>query len=150
LHGAIGTPGEPGGGVHGADQGRGRIPSRISTARGEPGGPSSRVSTALREYAGSSPRVGTANGGREMSVITPYRSEVRAGRDGFAQILRAEWTKFRTVRGWVVGTVIGALLIVGLGALTGANSHCSYVPVTAQNPTAAVPCPAPPTGPDGQ
>ena len=52
-----------------------------------------------------------------MSVITPYRPEVRAGRDGFAQLLHAEWTKFRTVRGWVIGTLIGVLLIVGLAIL---------------------------------
>jgi ABC-type transport system involved in multi-copper enzyme maturation permease subunit len=86
-----------------------------------------------------------------MSVITPYRPEIRAGRDGFAQVLRAEWTKFRTVRGWVIGTVAGGLLIVGLGALTGANSHCSFAPVTPQNPNPADrPCPASPTGPEGQ
>jgi len=26
--------------------------------------------------------------------------------DGFAQLLHAEWTKFRTVRGWVIGVII--------------------------------------------
>ena len=31
----------------------------------------------------------------------------RPGRDGFAQALRAEWTKFRTVRGWVIGALVG-------------------------------------------
>jgi len=35
-----------------------------------------------------------------MTMLAPYRSELRTGRDGFAQLLRAEWTKFRTVRGW--------------------------------------------------
>ena len=29
---------------------------------------------------------------------TPYRSPRPAGRDGFLQLLHAEWTKFRTVR----------------------------------------------------
>jgi hypothetical protein len=86
-----------------------------------------------------------------MSVITPYRPEARTGRDNFAQLLRAEWTKFRTVRGWVIGMVIGALLIIGLGALSGANSVCSIAPVTPQNPhPQSRPCPAPPTGPDGE
>ncbi|MGN6680951.1 MAG: ABC transporter permease subunit [Streptosporangiaceae bacterium] len=86
-----------------------------------------------------------------MSVITPYRPQVRAGRDGFAQLLLAEWTKFRTVRGWVIGTIVGALLIVGLGALTGANSNCSFLRPTSQpqNPVYE-PCPASPTGPEGQ
>ena len=30
------------------------------------------------------------------------------GRDGFAQVLRAEWIKFRTVRGWVIGIIVAA------------------------------------------
>ena len=81
-----------------------------------------------------------------MSVMTPYHSELGVRRDGFGQLLRAEWTKFRTVRGWVIGTVVAVLLIVGLGALTGANSQCSM-----QAPNAPVmACPAPPTGPGGQ
>ena len=63
-----------------------------------------------------------------MTAIAPYRSGLESGHDGFAQLLRAEWTKFRTVRGWVIGTLVGALLIVGLGVLTGANSICSYEP----------------------
>jgi hypothetical protein len=37
--------------------------------------------------------------------------------NGFAQLLRAEWTKFRTVRGWVIGMVVAALVIVLLGLL---------------------------------
>ena len=50
-------------------------------------------------------------------TITPYRSGLPAGRDGFAQLLRAEWTKFRTVRGWVIGMVVAALVTVVLGLL---------------------------------
>jgi hypothetical protein len=82
-----------------------------------------------------------------MSVMTPYRSEQRAGRDGFAQLLRTEWTKFRTVRGWVIGMLVGLLFIVGLGALTGANSQCGFQPNGSTAPQA---CPAPPTGPGGE
>ena len=81
-----------------------------------------------------------------MSVMTPYRSELRVRRDGFAQLLRAEWTKFRTVRGWVIGMAVAMLVIVGLGALTGANSECG----SQMGPDApALGCPAPPTGPGG-
>ena len=36
-------------------------------------------------------------------AIAPYRSPQPVGHDGFAQLLRAEWTKLRTVRGWVIG-----------------------------------------------
>ena len=70
-----------------------------------------------------------------MSVITPYHSEMRVRRDGFAQLLRAEWTKFRTVRGWVIGMLVAALLIVGLGALTGANSECGIQSGAQQRPS---------------
>ena len=76
-----------------------------------------------------------------MTAVAPYRSALGTGRDGFAQLLRAEWTKFRTVRGWLVALAVGGLLIVGLGVLTGAGSVCS------ENNHA---CPTPPTGPGGQ
>lgn len=44
-----------------------------------------------------------------------YRPDLPAGRDGFAQLLRAEWTKLRTVRGWMVALVVAGLLIVVMG-----------------------------------
>jgi ABC-type transport system involved in multi-copper enzyme maturation permease subunit len=75
-------------------------------------------------------------------TITPGRTRVGAGRDGFAQLLSAEWTKFRTVRGWVIGMVVAALVMVGLGLLTAAGSHC--VGPGGQG------CPAVPVGPGGQ
>ena len=52
------------------------------------------------------------------SSVTPYRTEVHSARDGFAQSLRAEWTKFRTVRGWIIGLFVAVLVMVGLGLLT--------------------------------
>jgi ABC-type transport system involved in multi-copper enzyme maturation permease subunit len=82
-----------------------------------------------------------------MTTLTPYRSELRTGPDGFAQLLRAEWTKFRTVRGWVIGMIVAMLVIVGIGALTGANSECG-IQLTPTSPSLA--CPAPPTGPGGE
>ena len=82
-----------------------------------------------------------------MTTLAPYRSELRTGRDGFAQLLRAEWTKFRTVRGWVIGMIVLLLVIVGLGALTGANSQCG-IQLGPNSPTLA--CPAPATGPGGE
>jgi ABC-type transport system involved in multi-copper enzyme maturation permease subunit len=38
--------------------------------------------------------------------------------------LRAEWTKFRTVRGWLIGTVVAAGAIVGLGLFPGMEGSC--------------------------
>jgi len=81
-----------------------------------------------------------------MTTLAPYRSELRTGRDGFAQLLRAEWTKFRTVRGWVIGMIAALLVIVGIGALTGANSECG-IQNGPNSPSLA--CPPPAAGPSG-
>ncbi|MFI7035476.1 hypothetical protein ACIBI0_02195 [Microbispora rosea] len=47
------------------------------------------------------------------------------GRDGFPHLVRAEWTKFRTVRGWVAGMTLAVVLVVALGLLSAAGSHAS-------------------------
>lgn len=53
------------------------------------------------------------------STMTPQRAaSTKAGRGGFGQLLHAEWTKFRTVRGWVRG-MIGAVLAILLVGLVG-------------------------------
>jgi ABC-type transport system involved in multi-copper enzyme maturation permease subunit len=51
-------------------------------------------------------------------------SRTRPGRDGFAQTLRAEWHKFLTIRGWVVGMIVAALAIVALGLGPSAQGSC--------------------------
>jgi len=62
-----------------------------------------------------------------LSAPTVERPDAATGgRDGFGQLLHAEWTKFRTVRGWVVGMVLAALIMVLLGVLLGAASRSSY------------------------
>ena len=60
-------------------------------------------------------------------------------------MIRAEWTKFRTVRGWVAGVCAAVLAVVLLGVLAalGSNESC-------MNGNVEVACPAPPTGPDGE
>lgn len=60
-----------------------------------------------------------------MSVMTPYRSAQSAGRDGFAQLLHAEWTKFRTVRGWVIGMIVAVLVTAAFGVLGAGSSQSS-------------------------
>jgi ABC-type transport system involved in multi-copper enzyme maturation permease subunit len=50
-------------------------------------------------------------------VMTRARRGEPAGRAGFGPVLRAEWTKFRTVRGWVIGMVVAAVLIDVMGLL---------------------------------
>ncbi|MGC0421911.1 ABC transporter permease [Embleya sp. AB8] len=42
---------------------------------------------------------------------TPYRSPLTGGRDTFGRLLRAEWTKFRSVRRWLLTLTAAAVLI---------------------------------------
>lgn len=64
------------------------------------------------------------------ATMTPYQSTVRVTRATFAQLVLAEFTKLRTVRGWVAGLVVGALLIVGVGFLSVAGSTGSCSPAS--------------------
>jgi ABC-type transport system involved in multi-copper enzyme maturation permease subunit len=50
-----------------------------------------------------------------VTTLTPYRSPAPAGHDGFPQLLHAEWTKLRTVRGWIIGMIVAILITAGLG-----------------------------------
>jgi ABC-type transport system involved in multi-copper enzyme maturation permease subunit len=61
-----------------------------------------------------------------MTAIAPYRSPAAPNRGGFRQALRGEWTKFRTVRGWVIGALVAVLATAGLGLLasSGGQSSC--------------------------
>ena len=83
--------------------------------------------------------------------VAPYRSTAAPGRDGFGQLLRAEWTKIRTVRGWVIGLVLAALLTVVLGVLTtiGGQIQCSDSP-TGPTLSGAACRQVPPLGPNGE
>ena len=88
-------------------------------------------------------------------TVTPYRPGQQAGRDGFAQLLRAEWTKFRTVRGWVIGMTVAALVTLGLGlfAAVGTSSSCQSTSGSSGGPTrtgSACGTHAFPVGPGGE
>src|SRR5215472_1601193 len=41
---------------------------------------------------------------------------------GFGALMRAEWTKFRSVRGWVIGMILAAVLMVFIGVFAAANA----------------------------
>ncbi|HSZ39179.1 MAG TPA: ABC transporter permease subunit [Trebonia sp.] len=76
------------------------------------------------------------------ATMAPPRPGPAAGRDSFAYVLHAEWTKFRTVRGWVIAVVVGALVTLLIGVYTGARS---------QDGCATGPCHFTiPTGPGGE
>ena len=70
-------------------------------------------------------------------TVTPYRPGQQAGRDGFAQLLRAEWTKFRTVRGWVIGMTVAVLVTAGIGlfAAGATTSSCQSTSGSSGGPT---------------
>jgi ABC-type transport system involved in multi-copper enzyme maturation permease subunit len=81
------------------------------------------------------------------ATITAYRPDVRAGRNGFAQLLHAEWTKFRTVRGWLIGMVFAALVTVGIGQLD--HSSCGGVITPGGDSMVGSGCSSP-VGPGGE
>ncbi|MDX6332827.1 MAG: hypothetical protein QOG05_167, partial [Streptosporangiaceae bacterium] len=56
----------------------------------------------------------------------------RAGCEGFGGLLHAEWTKFRTVRGWVIGMAVAAMVtvLVGLLAAAGGMGSCDVAGCT--------------------
>ena len=86
-----------------------------------------------------------------MATITPYRPAQRPGPDGFAQLVHAEWTKFRTVRGWITGLIVAAVVAAGFGLLTtGASGSVCHR--TRNGPVHCGPAPQPsfPLGPGGE
>ncbi|HEY5017921.1 MAG TPA: hypothetical protein VII59_14220, partial [Streptosporangiaceae bacterium] len=87
-----------------------------------------------------------------MTTITPYRSPVQQGRDGFGQLLRAEWTKFRTVRGWVIGMIVAVLVTAGLAVLLAKSTSPQCAAQTGNGQQHAVACGQPnyTVGPGGE
>ncbi len=74
-------------------------------------------------------------------VVTPYRSEQRPGRDDFPHLLRSEWTKFRSVRGWVIAMIAAALLTALAVVAIASTANGKQNP--GAHPTVAI-------GPDGE
>ena len=93
------------------------------------------------------------SGHRGGEMTAPYRSSLPAGNDGFAELLHAEWTKFRTVRGWVITAFLAAILIV-VFAYLGTFRHQDGGICVGTNPASPT-CrsfvhPSPPLGPGGE
>jgi ABC-type transport system involved in multi-copper enzyme maturation permease subunit len=79
-----------------------------------------------------------------LGTTQPQRTGRRAGYTGFARAVHAEWTKFRTVRGWLIAMIAAALVTVMLGLLASLATHsfCNGPPRQG--------CPGPLTGPGGE
>jgi ABC-type transport system involved in multi-copper enzyme maturation permease subunit len=69
-------------------------------------------------------------------------------RGGVGPALRAEWTKFRTVRGWLIGLVIAVLLCVVFTYLVANGNHTGSCTGNGTNCQSGHPFV--PTGPDGE
>ena len=81
------------------------------------------------------------------TAMTPSRPAARTGHSGFGQLLAAEWIKFRTVRGWVIGMVIAALVTVAIAMLD--HSSCGGQVTPGGPVTVGTGCSAP-LGPGGE
>jgi ABC-type transport system involved in multi-copper enzyme maturation permease subunit len=83
-------------------------------------------------------------------AVTPHRSPLAPERESFWYLVHAEWTKFRTVRGWVIAVLVTIVAITAFaflgadvsGGCTGGNG--------ASGAASAAACPAQPTGPGGE
>ena len=86
-------------------------------------------------------------------TTVPHRSPLTPERDSFWYLVHAEWTKFRTVRGWVIAVGI-TIVAIAAGAFLGADvsAGCTTghgtISGTSSGASAAA-CPAQPTGPGG-
>src|SRR5215469_8838061 len=74
-------------------------------------------------------------------VGSVYQSRLEDGRENFWQLVRAEWTKLRSVRGWTIGLAVGVVLTIGMSVLAASGAHASG---NDGKP------PSLPTGPDGE
>jgi hypothetical protein len=83
-------------------------------------------------------------------TVTPHRSVAAAGRESFWHLVHAEWTKFRTVRGWVIAMIVAIAAISAFVFLAGdVSSSCSSPSGGSGGGGSACP-PGPPTGPGGE
>jgi regulation of enolase protein 1 (concanavalin A-like superfamily) len=82
------------------------------------------------------------------ATLPAYRSALDVPGPSPWRVLRAEWTKFRTVRGWLVATVAAAVAMVLLGWVTAASSHSTFN--SGPGTPDVVGHPYVPTGPGGE
>ena len=76
-------------------------------------------------------------------TVTPHRSPLTPERESFWHLVHAEWTKFRTVRGWVIAVLVTIAAITAFVFVAiGVGSSCVGT-------GGASACPAQPTGPGG-
>jgi ABC-type transport system involved in multi-copper enzyme maturation permease subunit len=82
-----------------------------------------------------------------MTTTTSARPPAPPGRAGFVHLLHAEWTKFRTVRGWVIAVIVMVLVTVVLGLFMGSHSEVAPCTTGPNGPACRYVIP---TGPGGE
>src|SRR5580693_3040986 len=81
-------------------------------------------------------------------AMTTYRSAAADGRESFWHLVHAEWTKFRTVRGWLIAMIVAIAAITAFVFLASdVGSSCS---ASGGGPGGGSACPGPPDGPGGE
>jgi hypothetical protein len=75
-----------------------------------------------------------------MSTMARERPAGSTGRDGFGRVLRADWTKLRTVRGWVLGLLAAGLVTILIGGWATSGSHTGCAPIVAGHPVGPATC----------
>ena len=85
------------------------------------------------------------------ALVSRPRPGSAGPRPGFGSLLRSEWIKFRTVRGWVIGMIAGVLVTITWGLLVanGGSVTCQTSP-TSPALTGAACLPHYPAGPGGE
>jgi hypothetical protein len=79
-----------------------------------------------------------------VQTVTPHQSLLTPGRETFWHLVHAEWTKFRTVRGWVIAVFVTVAAIPAFVFIAiGVGRSC----VVTSGPSA---CPAQSSGPGGE
>ena len=81
-------------------------------------------------------------------TMLAYQSEVTDSRDSFGQTVRSEWTKLRTMRGWLIGLLLAAVLPAGFASL--GRSSCAASTPGPNGRTVTTACPGPAIGPNGE
>ncbi len=84
-------------------------------------------------------------------TVTPLRPVRPAGSPGFGALLRAEWIKFRTVRGWVIGMITAVVVTALLGLFGAGMAHIGCGGALGGPARTGAAClPAVATGPGGE
>jgi ABC-2 family transporter protein len=82
-------------------------------------------------------------------TLARQRPDRSMPRDRFSNVIRAEWTKFRSVRGWVIGMAVAAILTIFVGVFAAGAASIGCVVNGVQKSGRAC-LPYVPTGPGGE